>query len=429
MNIPIIRHIFVIAGITWAIALSSCGRDVNSIADPHFASDGAPLDTIVELFTPELPQSAKLYVETSGSMNGFFRANQANNFKKTVWSVFSGLAPITDGNVYTMSNGGEIDAPIILGTFRNKMNAGAFVSNSSTHIPAMLHNIIENIDTTKNEVAVLVSDMKYSPMGKTAAPELLQYQEQIRNVIGVHPNVSLAFVCANSEFLNQNGSIAEVQSPYYYIIIGNSENVAAVRNDIARWCEATNSYVESGDMAMNYHTPSYEIKDVNNGMLSASYPKNLITTFDRALSDTCKFVVRVNMTGYPWGGVDADVLKDCFKAKALYGSSVDVALLTDKDHLVDDHAYKGEFKRMSYADYLVELYNVALDDEVVEWSFTNKPFDGRYVITFNNIISAQQENDLSGSFSFNKFLEGCFNARLNTFDDEPVRILVSSYTD
>ena len=429
MNIPIIRHIFVIAGITWAIALSSCARDVNSIADPHFASDGAPLDTIVELFTSELPQSAKLYVETSGSMNGFFRANQANNFKKTVWSVFSGLAPITDGNVYTMSNGGEIDAPVILGTFRNKMNAGAFVSNSSTHIPAMLHNIIENIDTTKNEVAVLVSDMKYSPMGKTAAPELLQYQEQIRNVIGVHPNVSLAFVCANSEFLNQNGSIAEEQSPYYYIIIGNSENVAAVRNDIARWCEATNSYVESGDMAMNYHTPSYEIKDVNNGMLSASYPKNLITTFDRAISDTCKFVVRVNMTGYPWGVVDADVLKDCFKAKALYGSSVDVALLTDEDHLVDDHAYKGEFKRMSYADYLVELYNVALDDEVVEWSFTNKPFDGRYVITFNNIISAQQENDLSGSFSFNKFLEGCFNARLNTFDDEPVRILVSSYTD
>ena len=84
---------------------------------------------------------------------------------------------------------------------------------------------------------------------------------------------------------------------------------------------------------------------------------------------------------------------------------------------------------MSYADYLIELYNVALDDEVVEWSFTNKPFDGRYVIAFNNMISVQQENDLSGSFSFNKFLEGCFNARLNTFDDEPIRILVSSYAD
>ncbi len=98
-----------------------------------------------------------------------------------------------------------------------------------------------------------------------------------------------------------------------------------------------------------------------------------------------------------------------------------------EDHLVDDHAYKGEFKRRSYADFLVKLYNVALDDEVVEWTFTNKPFDGRYLMDFNTIINADQENDLSGSFSFNKFIKGCFNARLNTFDEIPVRILVSSY--
>ncbi len=328
-----------------------------------------------------------------------------------------------------MSNGGDIDAPVTLVNFLDNMNAGAFISSSSTNIPAMLHNIIGDIDTAKNEVAILVSDMKYSPMGKTAAPKLLQYQEQIRNVIGIHPNVSLAFVCANSEFLNKNGSVAEENSPYYFIVIGKSENVAAVRNDIARWCEATNSYVESGDMAMNYHTPSYEIKEVRNGILSASYPQNLITTFDRNLSDTCTFIVRVNMTGYPWGAVDADVLKDCFTAEAVYGSSVDVDLLTDESHLVDDHAYKGEFKRMSYADYLVKLYNVVLADEVIEWSFTNKPFDGRYTMNFNDIIAAQNENDLSGSFSFDKFLEGCFNARLNTFDNEPVRILVSSYAD
>lgn len=389
--------------------------------------NGALLDTVITLFSPKHPQAAKLYVETSGSMNGFFRANQANNFKKTVWSVFSGLVQITNGNVYTMSNDGDIDAPITLGNFRTNMNAGNFVSNSSTHIPAMLHNIIENINTTKNEVAVLVSDMKYSPMGKTAKPELLQYQEQIRNIIGIHSNVSLAFVCANSEFLNPNGSIAEANSPYYFIIIGNSENVAAVRNDIARWCEATNSYVESGDMAMNYHTPDYSILGVKNGVLSAEYPKNLITVFDPEVSDTCSFIVRVDMTGYPWGAVDADVLKECFSAKAVYGSSVDVELLTDEEHLVDNHAYKGNFKRVSYADYLVKLYNVVLDDEVIEWTFTNKPFDGRYLMDFNTIINADQENDLSGSFSFNKFIEGCFNARLNTFDEAPVRILVSSY--
>ena len=433
MKTALFRQFFVIANIicTLAIvctfALSSCGRDINSIADPNFDADGAPLDTTISLFTPKLPESAKLYIETSGSMNGFFRANKANNFKKTVWSVFSGLAPISGGFVYTMSNGGDIDTPVTLDEFRNKMNAGSFVSNTSTHVPAMLQNIIANIDTAKNEVAVLVSDMKYSPVTATKEPELLQYQEQIRNVIGYHPNVSISFVCATSEFLGSDGSVAEANSPYYFIIIGISENVAAIRNDIARWCEATNSYIESGDMAMKYHTPTYTIEEVKNGVLSTEYPKNLITIFDPEVSDTCSFIVRVDMTGYPWSAVNEEVLKDCLKAKAVYGSSVDVQLLSGEDHLVDDHAYKGDFKRKSYADYLIKLYNVALDDEVIEWTFTNKPFDGRYLIDFNTIINTENENDLSGTFSFNKFIEGCFNARLNSFDETPVRILVSSY--
>lgn len=408
------------------IIVTSCGRDVNSIQDPHFDFDGAPLDTITFL-TPKLPESVKLYVETSGSMNGFFRANKANNFKKTVWSVFSGLAPISGNAVYPMSNGGDIDSPVTVADYRKRMNAGEFVSNTSTHIPAMLLNIMQNIDTTKNEVAVLVSDMKYSPMGKSAAPELSQYQEQIRNVVGVHPNLSLSFVCATSEFLAPNGSVVEENSPYYFIIIGKADNVAAVRNDIARWCEATNSYVESGDMCMTYQTPEYIIEEVKNGVKHYDYPNNVITTFDREVNDTCSFIVRVNMNAYPWGTVDADILKDCFKAKAVYGSSVDYELLNTPEHLVDDHAYKQEFKRRSYADFLVKVYNVALDDEVVEWTFTNRPFDGRYIMDFNNMISADDETDLTGTFSFNKFLEGCFNARLNTFNEEPVRILVSSF--
>lgn len=410
-----------------SIIVTSCGRDINSIQDTHFDTDGEPLDSTITYLTPKLPESIKLYVETSGSMNGFFRANKANNFKKTVWSVFSGLAPISGNAVYPMSNGGDIDAPVTVADYRKRMNAGEFVSNTSTHIPAMLHNIMENIDTTKNEVAVLVSDMKYSPMGKSAAPELSQYQEQIRNIVGVHPNFSLSFVCATSEFLAPNGSVVEESSPYYFIIIGKADNVAAVRNDISRWCEVTNSYVESGDMCMTYQTPEYTIETVKNGVKHYDYPNNVITTFDQEVNDTCSFIVRVNMNAYPWGTVDADILKDCFKAKAVYGSSVDYELLTTPEHLVDDHAYKSEFKRRSYADFLVKVYNVALDDEVVEWTFTNRPFDGRYIVDFNNMINADDENDLSGTFSFNKFLEGCFNARLNTFNEEPVRILVSSF--
>ena len=149
-----------ITGITCVTALSSCGRDINSIADPYFDINGAPLDTTITLFSPKLPKSVNLYIETSGSMNGFFRANKANKFKKTVWSVFSGLSPITPGIVNTMSNGGDIDASVSLNNFRTKMNAGTFISNTSTHIPAMLHCIIGNIHPEKDEIAIIESDMK-----------------------------------------------------------------------------------------------------------------------------------------------------------------------------------------------------------------------------------------------------------------------------
>lgn len=408
--------------------LMSCGdRFVNSIEDPHFDKDGVPQDSSLNFFLPARPESVKLYIETSGSMNGFFRANKPTNFKETVWSVFSGLAHRTDGKVYSMSNGGDIDTPVLLADFRTKMDAGRFVSNTSTHIPAMLMNILQNIDTVKNEVAVLVSDMKYSPTGISAATELLHYQVQIRNLVALYPNLSFSFVCATSEYLNNNGTIAEEKSPYIFLIVGKSENVAAVRNDISRWCEATGSYVESGDMGMDYHTPSYEIKDVKNGKLSKDYPKSLITNFKSSVSDTCSFIYRVNMTEFPWSAVDRNILKEALKVKAIYGSSVDVELLTADDHLVDNHALEGEFERYSYADYLIKLYDFGLDDEVLEINFSNKPIDGCYVVEFNNMITANNEKDLSGLFSFNKFLEGVFNAKLNTSDKEPVRILVSSF--
>lgn len=396
-----------------AIGIASCSGDLNSIQDPHFDADGTPLDTTYVAFVPKRPEAAKLYIETSGSMNGFFRANKANKFKKTVWSAFSGLQPISDNNVYTMSNGGEIDSPINLNSFQNNMNAGAFVSNSSTHIPTMLASIIQNIDPDKDEVAVLVSDMKYSPTGATSAPTISQYQEQIRNLTAHHP-YGVAFVCATSEFLAPNGSVVEDESPYYFIIIGKPENVAATRNDIVAWCEATDSFVESGDMGMNYRTPQYSVHSINNGVAHESFPNQVITTYARDLNDTCSFVIRVDLTGYPCGQ-EFPTLDSCFNVFASNGANVTKEIIDIKD----DHHYNKSFDRVSYVDYKVKVFNFPLDDEVVEWTFDNRPMDGCYSPKFNNIIHGEDENELDRTFSFDKFIEGHYNARHNVFDFEP----------
>ena len=413
-----------------AVALipNSCSNNINSISDPHFLEDGAPLDTL-ELFVPSRPNSAKLYIETSGSMNGFFRANQPNKFKKTVWSVFSGLQHITDNTILTMSNAGDIDSPIDFSTFKNKMNRGGFVSQTDTHIPMMLANIILNIDPNKDEVAILVSDMKYSPTGTDAAPNIDQYQEQIRNLTARH-NYGVAFVCAESEYLNNTNAVVKEKSPYYYIIIGKPENVAAIRNDIMTWCEATNSFVESADMGMNYKNPPYAIHSIKNGMPHSDYPNNVITTFSRDVSDTCSFVVRVDLTGYP-AGFSHEQLDSCFNATTTYGAGITHNIVD----LQDDHHVKGQFERKAFADYQIKVFDIPLDDEVVEFTFNNRPFDGCYNVRFNEILSAKTESELDKTFSFNKFIEGHFNARHNIFDLEPgketqyeprhVRILIS----
>lgn len=395
------------------MGMSSCESDINSIQDSHFDADGTPLDTTYVAFVPQRADLVKIYIETSGSMNGFFRANRSNRFKKTVWSVVSGLQHRSDNNVYTMSNGGDIDSPISFGSFRNKMNAGGFVSNTETHIPAMLVNIIKNIDSTKNEVAVLISDMKYSPTGPGAAPTIAQYQEQIRNLTARHP-YGVAFICATSEYLDNSGSVIEEESPYYYIVIGKPENVAATRNDIVAWCEYTGSFVQSGDLGMNYRTPQYEVHSITNGWAHSVYPNQVITTYDRDLSDTCSFVVRVNLTGYPCG-LDKPVLDSCFNAFATNGADVIKEVVDVKD----DHHPKGSFDRESYVDYRVKVFNMPLDDEVIEWTFTNRPFDGYYNQKFLYILSADSEDELDRTFSFDKFIEGHFNGRLNTFDLEP----------
>lgn len=395
------------------VLLNGCsGGVLNSISDSHFEADGTPRDTIA-FFEPKEPESVKLYIESSGSMNGFFRANQSNKFKKTVWSVFSGLQDMTDQKVYPLSQGGEIDEPVEINAFRSKMNQGQFVSSSETHIPLMLKSIIDNIDRNKEDAAVLVSDMKYSPMGAAAAPSIAQYQEEIRNLTARHP-YAVSFVCAGSEFLAPDGSVAEESSPYYFIIIGKSENVAFLRNWIMTWAEATDSFIESGDLGMNYKNPPYSIHSIKNGLAHSQFPNNVITTYSRDVNDTCSFVLRIDLTQYPAGLVTANV-DSCLNVATTNGANVTTEVLDYKD----DHHYNEKFERKAYADVLVKVFNFPLDDEVVEWTFNNrKGIDGRYSDQFNYIITGNSESELDRTFSFNKFIKGHCNARNNDMDLE-----------
>lgn len=181
-----------------------CEKYLNPNELPYFDKDGNYKEKVAT-FTSKVPSEIKFYVEVSGSMNGFFRSNKPTQFKKDVWSVFSDFASLSEGvNIFTQQGKSPINIP--LSDFRNKMNAGAFVSGASTDVPDMLRRILADVDCTASEVGILVSDMKYDPVGNSAISVLLQqYASDIRNMM-VNSQKALCLIVAKSEFLDKSGS-------------------------------------------------------------------------------------------------------------------------------------------------------------------------------------------------------------------------------
>lgn len=231
MRKTLFLSIILVSGIAF-FTFFSC-TNYNSVVDPHFDSDGTYL--IVNdsnMFTPESPTRIRFFVEVSGSMNGFFRANIPTDFKTDVWAVasyFSGLIPAVD----ILTNDGNIGKQIPLQQFQTAMNTGSFVSSASTQTPIMLQSMIKSLETDTGEVAVLVSDMKYSPVG-AAAPDVLlsQYSTDVCSILRQYGK-AICVIAATSDYRDKSGKVVTPKSPYYYVIIGNDRHVAFMRNAIS----------------------------------------------------------------------------------------------------------------------------------------------------------------------------------------------------
>lgn len=390
------------------------------MGNDHFTEDGIPTDT-TDIFVEQSPKQVRLYIETSGSMNGFFRANYSTKFKTTVWSVFSGLEGLAGNMVYPLTNAGEIDNPCSLQQFKSEMNQGLFVSNAETQVPDMLATIISSLNYKDGETAILVSDMKYSPTGQKSMYALMgQYQTEIRNIIG-KSGVSVAYVCAVSQYLDKNGKELESHSPYYFIILGNGENVAFLRNTISTWVENDGCYIESGDMGINYGTPAHSYINPKN-MVPYKYSESTFTDVDLEYSDTCSFTLRINLNPFPWKAVNKEVLDSCLIIGSEYGSKITSELI----NAVDDHHVDREFQRGAYADYLIKVFDMPGDSEVIKWIFSIEPFDSKISSDFHYIITSEDEKELDRSFSFDKFIIGSSNGNINRYSKKPKRILIST---
>ena len=396
--------------------LLSCGGSPNTNYDSHFDEEGCLIrDSLAEIFSPTHPKKIKFYVEVSGSMNGFFRANAPTKFKEDVWRVLSYYSPVSD-DVTILTNDGAAGATIPITTFQTKMNTGAFVSSASTKVPIMLKSIISSLNPDEGEVAVLISDMKYSPVG-AAAPKVLltQYSTDISRIFGEYGK-AISLVGAKSQYLDKAGNAVCQESPYYFLIIGNQEHVADIRNGISTLVENNGNLIGNIESGFNYGAPSYSFGISENGFQKDDEPTFL--GYDPSYSDTCLVKLRVNLANYRWVITREDIFPQAFQCKATYGSEV---IVGDIKYFVQNITNKN-LERTAYAEVDLKLCNMATDSEVIEWTLQLPDLD---ITEFTPYLGAADEDDVTKSYSLEDFIKGMFYGGVVNRSLKPNYILIS----
>jgi len=391
-----------------------CEKHLNPNELSPFDKDGNYKEKIVT-FTSKAPAEIKFYVEVSGSMNGFFRSNKPTQFKKDVWSVFSDFYSSTKGvNIFVKQGASPIN--IDLNDFRNRMNTGAFVSSASTDVPDMLHRILDYVDCAKSEVGILVSDMKYDPVGKSdIAVRLQQYSEDIRNMM-TSSQKALCLIAAKSEFLDKRGNIVCEDSPYYYLVVGKPENVVWTRNFVCTLLSHDNHFVDYIEWGIDYKSPKVTIEDYD---YLTKENAHVLGGFD----EDCNIVLNLDITDYPWLFENPDTLIKYLSIKS--EENLNIMKLKRKDITYDiKHDDGKQLKRTANVKIKLHLSDMYDDADIISVRL-NTPEVFLPNKDFMMFLGADNPNDVSKTYSMEQFLIGCYASMERFRDKKPIHILIS----
>ncbi|MCQ2262068.1 MAG: hypothetical protein MJZ42_02815 [Bacteroidales bacterium] len=403
------------------LLMTSCQSDnINTNNNEHFDSEGHyKQQKNAKSFVIKKPQKINFYVEVSGSMNGFFRANKPTDFKADLWKIISYYSSIAP-EICVLTNDGNVGDNFGQSEFQTKMNTGAFVSSASTKMPIMVQTIIDSLDTESGEVAVLVSDMKYSPVG-AAAPEVLrtQYSTDISKIIGKYGK-AVSLICATSNYLDKSGNEVCSTSPYYYFIIGNQEQVAEVRNGISALLKMAKHFIDNIESGFDYGHAVHSFGTPNRCQKLDNEP-TFLEYEEEEDGDTCTIMLKVNLENYRWLMSDKLYFSKAFKASAKYGSEIKIGNIQIKEQPIT--VSTKELKRTATATVELKVFNMATDSEVIEWNLELPDTD--YTLFNQFFDGATNENDPSKSYTVIDFVKGMFQGSVVTKNLSPNYILIS----
>lgn len=403
--------------LTFAVSvLVACCGVVNTTGSQFFTEDGMCNEKL-KTFVSLPPKNVKFYVEVSGSMNGFFRSNLSTKFKNDVWSVITYFVP-SDGNVNVFGEQNKPAVAVPVNTFREGMNKGTFVSASSTDVPDMIARMLDDVDAKSSEVGVLISDMKYDPVGNSALKALLtQYSTDIRNIMMRHRDVVVCLIAATSEYIDKKGNEATPDSPYYYLVVGNRSNVVFMRNFIATLLNNNKTFVDEIEWGIDYLSPSITISDAD--YLTEIDANKSYGDFD----DECNIVLDIDITNYPWTFENKDYLVKNLSIKSENGAEavIDAKKIT-YDISFDDGK---QLKRTAIAKVPVKIQNVYDESDVFEITL-KCPEVQEPNMRFMRYLNSQDVNDVTTTFSMEGLLGGFYSSMERFKNVHPVHLLIST---
>ena len=416
--------------------VTSCGHRINSVGHPSFSDDGVLNQDIVDGFFTGVPASRiGFYVEASGSMNGLYRADKPSAFKRCISAI---LVDYEDDikEVHTFIDGASNTRSYPVTDFRDAMNAGRLDSARDTEVPSMLDNILSDIENGASEVAIFVSDMKYSPKGH-GATAMDHYAIVIGQLFKQHPSMSVCVIGMESEYYKPNGSVATEEFPYYILVIGDKEHVSYMRTMMLQTLYLAPNCGDRVkgiiDYNAEYGCPVYSVLPIS-GATCMHQNINEILPGDRYYSFTGyesdevvkgEFVIAIRYHHIPFPILQQ--LDDNSFEVSSYTNGANVSctiiskpsLSSTEDKSVVKYVQPNLYLKVTIDSMLFvpDVLNITLNAPVPDNSWINKYY------------GATRESDLEHTLSIDKFIAGLNSAYPSApnYQDSPMMVLISNY--
>lgn len=434
-----IKHLIITSAVIPLLFLTAaCETILNEYGFEPFDENGLLRSSFIDTMCHiEEPTNICFYVESSGSMNGLFRKGQPTRFKYDVSAVLveHEISKRT-GGVCVFNNYGDDVSQYEIKSFRQMMNNGDFISQHATIVPNMLDKMLMDIDSGKCDMAVLISDMKYAPVGVSAPKVAMdQYKLDITSKFMDRQNLAVSIVTLESDYIGANGKTLSSKFPYYLTIIGPQEKVAWMRDKIENALGKGSGYQGTINYNISFGCPVYTVLPESSiGMLRNNFEyleqrriSASCTSFDSSVIPG-EIVVAINYRHLP-----SEILKSLsdsdFTIKSYWGDlkctlenvSLQQNASNNNDRELIDHTDPNVFLKIrldGLKHYNSDMLKITLNDSE---SFRS------YDQWVKKYFGATKEGDLERTLSIDAFFDGLKDAYPdNNLQTTPIYIFITT---